>query len=124
MGSGFGWFQKGPAPERAGSGGGPGGSMDNGAPQQLKLSIDATGAEGIYSNLVVLAHSASEFILDFTRVLPGNPTAKVYARIIMTPQNAMGLLKTLEADIARYESQHGKIRVGNPGDPKPGIGFK
>ena len=36
----------------------------------------------------------------------------------------MGLLKTLEADIARYESQHGKIRVGNPGDPKPGIGFK
>ncbi len=100
--------------------------MDNGAPQQVKLSIDATGAEGIYSNLVVLAHSASEFILDFTRVLPGNSAAKVYARIIMTPQNALALLKTLEADIARYEGQHGKIRLGgtNPSDPKPGIGFK
>ncbi|MBK8230279.1 MAG: DUF3467 domain-containing protein [Candidatus Eisenbacteria bacterium] len=100
--------------------------MENGSTPPLKLQIDASDADGIYSNLVVLAHSSSEFVLDFARVMPGTPNAKVHARIIMTPQHALGLLKTLEADIARYESQNGKIRGAGPGsnDPKPGIGFK
>ena len=66
---------------------------------QVQVKIEPSEAEGIYANLVLLAHSSSEFILDFARMLPGIPRAKVYSRIIMTPQNARALLKTLEARI-------------------------
>ena len=99
----------------------PQGPMPQG---QIQVSIDPPVAEGLYANLVLLAHSSSEFILDFARMLPGIAQAKVHARIIMTPQNARSLLRALEARIESYESQFGKI----PGqaDPVPSrdIGFK
>jgi len=94
------------------------------AGQQVQIQIDAADAEGIYSNLVLLAHSPSEFILDFARLLPGVPKAKVYSRIIMTPQNARSLLKALESKIEAYETQFGKIRVEGNSSSTRDIGFK
>jgi hypothetical protein len=95
-----------------------------GGPQQVQIQIDAGDAEGIYSNFVLLAHSSSEFILDFARLLPGVPKAKVYSRIIMTPQNARSLLKALETKIDAYEGQFGKIRIEGDAASSRDIGFK
>lgn len=93
-------------------------------PTPVQVQIEPTEAEGIYANLVLLAHSSSEFILDFARMLPGIPRAKVYARVIMTPQNARALHRALEARIDAYETQYGKIRVHGEGPPQRDIGFK
>ncbi len=96
----------------------------NPLPSQIQVELSEREAEGIYSNVVFIAHSASEVILDFARALPGLAKAKVYARIIMTPQNARSLLKALEAKVDAYEAQFGKIRVeGDPSSTRD-IGFK
>lgn len=93
-------------------------------PQQFQVELGEREAEGIYSNLVFIAHSASEVILDFARALPGLPKAKVYARVILTPQHAKSLLVALEQNLKNYESQFGVIKV--PGEPTRGkeLGFK
>lgn len=93
------------------------------ASAQVQVQIEPSEAEGIYANLVLLSHSPSEFILDFARVLPGIPRAKVFSRIIMTPQNARNLLKTLEAKITAYEKQFGKIPEHGTSAPTRDIGF-
>ncbi len=91
-------------------------------PPPLQIELSEREAEGIYSNLVLIAHSASEVILDFARALPGLPKAKVYARVILTPQHAKSLLLTLEQNLKTYEGQFGAIKL--PGDPRPSLGFK
>ena len=80
-------------------------------PQQINLELGEKEAEGIYSNFVVISHSPAEFILDFTRMLPGVPKAKVFSRIIMTPQHAKSLSKALNDNIEKFEKQHGEIKV-------------
>lgn len=91
---------------------------------QMQVEISEKEAEGIYSNVVFIAHSASEVILDFARALPGLPKAKVYARVIVTPQHAKSLLVALEQNLKTYESQFGGIKVpGEPGKNKE-LGFK
>jgi hypothetical protein len=93
----------------------------NQAPIEVDLGHEQ--AEGIYSNLVFIAHSASEVILDFARALPGLPKAKVYARVIVTPQHAKSLLLALEQNLKTYEGQFGAIRL--PGEPRgKELGFK
>ena len=89
----------------------------------IEVDLGTTEAEGIYSNLVFIAHSASEVILDFARALPGLPKAKVYARVILTPQHAKSLLMALDQNLKNYEGQFGAIKL--PGDPTPakGLGF-
>ena len=77
----------------------------------LELSIDEQTVQGRYSNLVVITHSSSEFVLDFASMLPAMPKAKVQGRIIMTPEHAKRLLMTLQDNITRYESAMGKIEV-------------
>ena len=77
--------------------------------QQVQIQLGEKEAEGIYSNLVLMTHSPSEFIMDFARILPGIPKAKVYARIVMTPQNAKSLLNVLRKNLEKYEGKHGKI---------------
>jgi hypothetical protein len=91
--------------------------------QQLQVELGEREAEGLYSNLVFIAHSASEVILDFARALPGLPKAKVYARVILTPQHAKSLLQALEQNLKTYESQFGAIKL--PGEPQRGreLGF-
>jgi hypothetical protein len=89
--------------------------------QQLSVELDPDVAHGTYTNLALITHSPSEFVVDFARMMPGLPKAKIHARMIMTPQNAKGLLKTLEANIRRYEESHGEIKL--PGLPGKDLGF-
>ncbi len=69
--------------------------------QQINIELGEKEAEGIYSNLAIITHSPAEFVIDFTRVLPGVPKAKVHARLIMTAQHAKLLLRALEDNIGK-----------------------
>lgn len=80
---------------------------------QLNIELTPEVAEGIYSNLAIIAHSSSEFVIDFARVMPGTPQAPVKARVILTPEHAKRLLMAMQDNVAKYESQHGKISLGN-----------
>ena len=79
-------------------------------PPQINIELDEAIAEGIYSNLAIINHSASEFVLDFVCIMPGTPKAKVKSRIVLTPQHAKRLLKAMGENISRYESAHGEIK--------------
>ncbi len=80
----------------------------------VDLELDETVAQGNYSNLVIIAHSSSEFIIDFAAVMPAVPKAKVKSRIILTPEHAKRLLISLQENIVRYESVHGQIVIPSP----------
>ncbi|MEX0600619.1 MAG: DUF3467 domain-containing protein [Rhodothermales bacterium] len=84
------------------------------AQQQLNIELDEETAEGVYSNLVMISHSPEEFILDFIRVMPGVPKARVKNRIIVTPQHAKRLLHALADNIEKYEAAHGHIEERTP----------
>ena len=77
---------------------------------QLNIELSEEIAEGIYSNLAIINHSQSEFVLDFVTIMPGVPKSKVKSRIILTPQHAKRLLKALGENIHRFESAHGEIK--------------
>lgn len=85
--------------------------MDN-KPQAPQLNIELSDdiAEGIYSNLAIITHSNSEFVIDFVKMMPGIPKAKVKSRIILTPQHAKRLLRALKENIGKFESVHGVIK--------------
>ncbi len=76
---------------------------------QINIELSEELAEGVYANLVMIAHSPEEFILDFIRVMPGVPKARVKSRVIVTPQHAKRLLRALAENIERYERSHGPI---------------
>ncbi|HYD90766.1 MAG TPA: DUF3467 domain-containing protein [Flavobacterium sp.] len=78
-------------------------------PGQINIELDEKTAEGIYSNLAIINHSASEFVVDFVTIMPGVPKAKVKSRIVLTPQHAKRLLKALGENIHRFENAHGSI---------------
>ncbi len=82
--------------------------------QQLNISIDETVADGIYSNLAIINHSGSEFIVDFITVMPGSPKAKVKSRVILTPEHAKRFKKALEDNIKRFENVNGIIKTNEP----------
>ncbi len=86
--------------------------MSDNNPQQgqINIELDETVAEGIYSNLAIINHSHSEFVLDFVTLMPGVPKAKVKSRIILTPQHAKRLLKAIAENIQRFEKAHGEIK--------------
>jgi hypothetical protein len=77
---------------------------------QISIELKEDIAQGIYSNLAIITHSPSEFIVDFIRVMPGIPKAEVKSRIILTPEHAKRLLHALKDNIAKYESAHGPIK--------------
>ena len=79
--------------------------------QQLQIELGEKEAEGIYSNLAIITHSPAEFIIDYTRVTPGVPKARVLSRIIMTPQHMKLLIGAMKENLDRYEAQYGEIRV-------------
>lgn len=89
--------------------------------QQLNIELGEKEAEGIYSNLAIISHSPAEFIIDFTRIVPGIPKAKVHARIITTPQHAKMLMKALMDNIEKYEAKFGEIKIDT--GPNPVFGF-
>jgi hypothetical protein len=86
--------------------------------QQLNIELPTEIADGIYSNLVMIAHSPEEFILDFIRVMPGLPKARVKSRIVITPAHAKRLLGALQDNIGKYEAAYGPIGEsgGGPAD--------
>lgn len=75
----------------------------------INIEISEETAEGIYSNLAIISHSNAEFVVDFIRMMPNVPKAKVKARIIITPQHAKRLLNALKDNILKFESQFGVI---------------
>ncbi|MFN3596357.1 MAG: DUF3467 domain-containing protein [Rubricoccaceae bacterium] len=91
-----------------------------GAGPSLSIELGDDVAEGTYSNLVMIAHSPEEFILDFIRVMPGVPKARVKSRIIISPQHARRLLAALDENIGRYEAQYGAIEEVVGHHPPPG----
>src|SRR3546814_120112 len=85
--------------------------MENQPNNELSIELSEETAEGIYSNLAIITHSNTEFVLDFIRVMPGIPKAKVKSRIILTPEHAKRLMKAMEDNIEKFESVHGKINT-------------
>ena len=83
---------------------------DNEQQGQINIELDDKVAEGIYSNLAIINHSASEFVIDFVTLMPGVPKAKVKSRIVLTPQHAKRFLKALGENIHRYEQANGEIK--------------
>ena len=92
--------------------------------QQISIDLPPEAAEGVYANVSIIAHNASEFVLDFARLLPGLPKAKVHARIVLTPAAAKGLHRSLGQNLERFETQHGEIKAGGPQEPGSPIGFQ
>jgi hypothetical protein len=85
---------------------------NNNNPDQNKINIevDEKIAEGQYSNLAIINHSVSEFVVDFVNIMPGNPKSKVKSRIILTPQHAKRLAKALSDNVRKFEQAHGDIK--------------
>lgn len=90
-------------------------TQPTGKAPELDLELDSEIADGIYSNLAIISHSASEFIVDFATILPGLAKPKIRSRIILTPEHAKRLLLSLQDNIAKYESTNGLI----PSDLRP-----
>lgn len=87
--------------------------MEEQIENQLNIELSEEIAEGVYANLAIITHSTSEFVLDFIRVMPGVPKAKVKSRVILTPEHAKRLLAALEENIEKFEAANGRIKVGN-----------
>ena len=97
-------------------------------PNQINIELKEEVAQGTYSNLAIITHSTSEFVIDFVRIMPGLPKADVKSRIILTPEHAKRLLLALKDNLSKFESTHGTIKVEetppymvpmNFGGPKP-----
>jgi len=94
------------------------------APSQNQINIELSEdvAEGVYANLAMIAHSNSEFVIDFIRLMPGVPKAKVKSRVVITPEHAKRLLGALSENISKYEAVHGPIKQTD-GAPKFPMNF-
>ena len=77
--------------------------------QQLQIQLRPELADGKYTNLAMIGHNPSEFLIDFIFAAPGMPQAPVVSRVIMSPENAKKLLFALRDNIQKYEAQFGKI---------------
>ncbi|MBR6749762.1 MAG: DUF3467 domain-containing protein [Bacteroidaceae bacterium] len=82
----------------------------------LQIELTPEVAEGIYSNLAIISHSSSEFVIDFARTMPGVPKAPVKSRVVLAPEHAKRLLLALQENLAKYEKQFGTIL-----DPRGGF---
>lgn len=78
--------------------------------QQINIELDEKVSSGEYANFVVVTHSPAEFVMDFTRLLPGVPKAKVHSRIIMAPPHAKAFVNALADNLRKFEAQYGEIK--------------
>ena len=90
---------------------------------QINIELSEEVAEGVYANLAMIAHSNSEFVVDFIRLMPGVPKAKVKSRIIVTPEHAKRLLAALQDNIRKYEDTFGPIKQNDDQVPKFPMNF-
>ncbi|MCX7985096.1 MAG: DUF3467 domain-containing protein [Bacteroidetes bacterium] len=95
--------------------------MNEPVQQQINIELGEKEAEGIYANLAIITHSPAEFVIDFTRVMPGVPKAKVLSRIIMTPQHMKMFANALIDNIEKYEKKFGEIKIA--GEQASGMTF-
>lgn len=91
---------------------------------QIQIELKEDVAAGTYSNLAIIAHSTSEFVFDFVRMMPGISKAQVKSRIIMTPEHAKRLAIALQDNLRRYEAQFGEIRLPERQGYLPGNMYK
>lgn len=80
---------------------------------QLNIELSEEIAEGIYSNLAIITHSNTEFVIDYIRVMPGVPKARVKSRIVLTPEHAKRFLRALEDNIEKFEALNGRIKIND-----------
>ncbi len=85
--------------------------MNENKENHLQIELKEDVAEGVYSNLAIIAHSSSEFVFDFVRLMPGVAKAQVKSRIVMTPEHAKRLAYALQDNLRKYESLFGEIRL-------------
>lgn len=90
---------------------------------QIDIELSEEVAEGIYSNLAIISHSNSEFVVDFVRLLPGVPKAKVKSRIVLSPQHAKRLMMALNDNIDKFESNFGPIKMQESAPQFPPMNF-
>ena len=88
-------------------------------PNQINIELTDEIAEGTYSNLTIINHSNSEFVIDFIRMMPGAPKAKVKSRIVLTPHHAKRLLHALTDNMKKFESIHGEVEESEPNNQAP-----
>ena len=93
--------------------------MEENKNKKINIDLSEEVAEGIYSNLAIITHSHAEFIVDFVKMMPGAPKAKVKSRIILTPEHAKRLTKALADNIRKFESMHGTIKETKDGGLPP-----
>lgn len=96
---------------------------DKNQQNQLNIELSEEVAEGTYSNLAIITHSPTEFVLDFVQVMPGMPKAKVKSRIVLTPEHAKRLMTALKDNIAKYEAEHGDIKKSDHNVPPIPMNF-
>ncbi|MBN2681413.1 MAG: DUF3467 domain-containing protein [Bacteroidales bacterium] len=96
---------------------------DNKNKNQISIELKEDVAQGVYSNLAVITHSSSEFVIDFVRIMPGVPKANVKSRIILTPEHAKRLMGALSENIRKYESIHGTVKLHEGGAPNIPMNF-
>lgn len=84
--------------------------MENNNQNQINIELPEDIAEGEYSNLAIITHSNQEFVIDFVRLAPGVPKAKVKSRIILTPQHAKRLMMALNENVRKFEQMNGEIK--------------
>ncbi|MGV8090985.1 MAG: DUF3467 domain-containing protein [Mangrovibacterium sp.] len=91
---------------------------ENKAKNQLNIELNEEVAQGTYSNMAIITHSTSEFVIDFVRIMPGIPKANVKSRIILTPEHAKRLLLALDDNLKKFEKMNGPISLHGGGhDP-------
>ncbi|MDR1667492.1 MAG: DUF3467 domain-containing protein [Bacteroidales bacterium] len=90
---------------------------------QINIELNEEIAQGLYSNLAIISHSSSEFVLDFVRVMPGIPKAQVKSRIILTPEHAKRLLLALGENMTKYETKHGQVKLEDRGSAIGPFGY-
>ena len=79
-------------------------------PTRINVELPAN-LEAIYANMTLISHSTSEVIIDFARIMPNKPKAKIHSRIVMTPMNAKLLLRALGENLGKFEAKYGEITI-------------
>lgn len=89
----------------------PDNPQERGNRQQINIELKEDVAQGTYSNLAIITHSNSEFVVDFVRIVPGTAKAQVKSRIILTPEHAKRLMLALQDNVSKFEKINGPIRT-------------
>ena len=83
--------------------------------KKLNINIAPDKATGVFANIALIAHTPTEFVLDFAQIMPGLQQANVVSRIVVTPDQAKKLLGALQSNVGQYEKKFGVIEpIGGP----------